>query len=70
VELIAYLSKDGVLLIKPIAAVKGNEELTIVGMRSSCIGTSDHTAVIESQTGMNLVSEWPSIDGISTCSKR
>jgi hypothetical protein len=35
-----YLPKDGVLLIKPITAVKGDKELASVRMRCASIGTS------------------------------
>jgi hypothetical protein len=66
-KLRAYLSKDSVLFVKPIAAVKSDEELTVVAMGSSGIGTSNHTSMIEPQTGMNLIRKRPPIDGISTC---
>jgi hypothetical protein len=54
-KLRAYLSKDSALFVKPIAAVESDEELTVVAIGSSGIGTSNHTSMIEPQGFANPI---------------
>lgn len=60
------LAENSVLLVKPIAAVKSNEELAGVGVGGAVASAGDQTPVFEPEAGMELVREDSAVDALAT----
>ena len=62
------LSKDGVLVVEPLAPVEREEELGLVGVRAAA-RHPEQPAVREAQPAVELVLEVAAVDGLATAAR-